>query len=134
MLFRSPSGRKLRVLLAEDNQINAVLATAIIRRAGHHVDVAGNGQEAIETLAQAPYDVVLMDMHMPVMDGLEATRRIRAQGDEAASLPIVALTANAVVGDRERCLEAGMDDYVTKPIDPEALASALARAVGDARR
>ena len=117
----SPDGAKRRVLLAEDNQINAVLATAIIRRAGHHVDVAGNGQEAIETLAQAPYDVVLMDMHMPVMDGLEATRRIRAEGGEAARLPIVALTANAMRADRETCLEAGMDDFLSKPFDPADL-------------
>ena len=114
----SADGPKRRVLLAEDNQINAVLATAIIRRAGHHVDVAGNGQEALETLAQAPYDVVLMDMHMPVMDGLEATRRIRGEGGEAASLPIVALTANAMRADRETCLEAGMDDFLSKPFDP----------------
>ena len=114
-------GAKRRVLLAEDNQINAVLATAIIRRAGHHVDVAGNGQEALETLAQAPYDVILMDMHMPVMDGLEATRRIRALDGEESSLPIVALTANAMRADRETCLEAGMDDFLSKPFDPADL-------------
>ena len=121
----TPSGRKLRVLLAEDNQINAVLATAIIKRSGHHVDVAGNGQEALETLAQAPYDVVLMDMHMPVMDGLEATRRIRALPSEDALVPIVALTANAMRADRETCLGAGMDDFLSKPFDPADLVAKM---------
>ena len=120
-----PAGRKLRVLLAEDNQINAVLATAIIKRAGHHVDVAGNGQEAIETLAQAPYDVVLMDMHMPVMDGLEATRRIRALGSDDARVPVIALTANAMRADRETCLAAGMDDFLSKPFDPADLVAKM---------
>ena len=132
------TGQKLRVLLAEDNQINAVLATAIIRRAGHHVDVAGNGQEAIETLAQAPYDVVLMDMHMPVMDGLEATRRIRAGEGDAARLPIIALTANALRADRETCLEAGMDDFLSKPFDPADLIAKMEdwaeREGGEAKR
>ena len=116
---------KLRVLLAEDNQINAVLATAIIKRAGHHVDVAGNGQEALETLAQAPYDVILMDMHMPVMDGLDATRRIRKLPSDAAKTPIIALTANAMRADRETCLEAGMDDFLSKPFDPADLVAKM---------
>jgi signal transduction histidine kinase/CheY-like chemotaxis protein len=125
-----PKGAKLRVLLAEDNQINAVLATAIIKRAGHHVDVAGNGQEALETLAQAPYDVVLMDMHMPVMDGLEATRRIRALPGEDAAVPVIALTANAMRADRETCLQAGMDDFLSKPFDPEDLVAMMERWAG----
>lgn len=111
--------RKLRILLAEDNQINAVLATAIIRRAGHHVDVAGNGREAIETYALAPYDIVLMDMRMPEMDGIEATRIIRSDGD--LSVPIIALTANAMTSDRQECLDAGMNDFLSKPFDPEDL-------------
>ena len=121
----TPTGRKLRVLLAEDNQINTVLATAIIRRAGHHVDVAGNGQEALETLTQAPYDVVLMDMHMPVMDGLEAARRIRALPTEAARVPVIALTANAMRADRETCIAAGMDDFLSKPFDPGDLVAKM---------
>ena len=119
------TGRKLRVLLAEDNQINAVLATAIIKRAGHHVDVAHNGVEALETLAQAPYDVVLMDMHMPEMDGLEATRRIRALKSEDARVPIIALTANAMRADRETCLGAGMDDFLSKPFEPADLVAKM---------
>ncbi|MBB4659892.1 response regulator [Parvularcula dongshanensis] len=124
-LAAKPTGDKKRILLAEDNQINAVLATAIIRRAGHHVDVAGNGREAIEALEQAPYDLVLMDMHMPVMDGLEATKRIRAAGGEDANLPIIALTANAMRTDREICLEVGMDDFLSKPFDPADLIAVI---------
>ncbi|WP_051881545.1 response regulator [Parvularcula oceani] len=127
-------GAKRRVLLAEDNQINAVLATAIIKRAGHHVDVAGNGQEALETLSQAPYDIVLMDMHMPVMDGLEATRRLRDLPDPAsARLPVIALTANAMRADRETCLEAGMNDFLSKPFDPSDLLSMIERWTGEAQ-
>lgn len=117
----APGPRKLRVLLAEDNQINAVLATAIIKRAGHSIDVAGNGKEAVENMANAPYDIVLMDMHMPEMDGLEATRKIRAMGGEPAETPIIALTANAMKSDRETCLTAGMNDFITKPFDPNDL-------------
>ncbi|MEM9421993.1 MAG: response regulator [Pseudomonadota bacterium] len=110
---------KRRVLLAEDNQINAVLATAILKRAGHHVDQAGNGAEAVETFALAPYDIVLMDMRMPVMDGLEATQKLRAQGGD--HVPIIALTANASGVDREQCLSVGMDDFLSKPFDPDDL-------------
>lgn len=128
----APVGGRLRVLLAEDNQINAVLATAIVKRAGHHVDVAGNGQEALETLAQAPYDVVLMDMHMPVMDGLEATRRIRALENEDACVPVIALTANAMRADRETCMAAGMDDFLSKPFDPADLVAKLEEWAGRA--
>lgn len=113
-----PGPRRLRVLLAEDNQINAVLATAIIKRAGHHVDVAANGVEAVDAIKAAPYDLVLMDMHMPEMDGLEATRQIRQLQGDLANKPIIALTANAMKTDRETCLEAGMDDFLTKPFDP----------------
>ncbi len=125
-LQKTPSAqRKLRVLLAEDNQINAVLATAILKRAGHHVDVAGNGREAVETFALAPYDIVLMDMRMPEMDGIEATRQLRAQGHDA--VPIIALTANAMSADREECLAAGMVDFLSKPFDPTDLISLLER-------
>ena len=116
---------KRRVLLAEDNQINAVLATAILKRAGHHVDQAGNGAEAIETFALAPYDIVLMDMRMPVMDGLEATQKLRATG--GAHTPIIALTANASGADRKQCLAAGMDDFLSKPFDPDDLLDMIDR-------
>lgn len=114
---RAPAHR-LRILLAEDNQINAVLATALIKRAGHSVDLAINGEEALEAVKRAAYDLVLMDVHMPGMDGIEATRRIRAIDSEAGKTPIVALTANAMASDRQKCVAAGMDDFLTKPFDP----------------
>ena len=120
-----PTDKKLRVLLAEDNQINAVLATAILKRAGHHVDVAGNGQEAIETFVLAPYDIVLMDMRMPELDGIEATKRLREEGH--LDVPIVALTANAMAADRDECLAAGMNDFLSKPFDPSELLEVLNR-------
>lgn len=121
----APSSTRLRVLLAEDNQINAVLATALIKRAGHHVDVAVNGAEAIDALRRARYDIVLMDMHMPEMDGLEAARRVRRLGPPTGRVPIVALTANAMAADRQKCLAAGMDDFLSKPFDPADLAAML---------
>jgi CheY-like chemotaxis protein len=117
--------RRLRILLAEDNQINAVLATALIRRAGHHVDVAVNGIAALDALSRASYDLIFMDMHMPEMDGLETARRVRALPTPAARLPIVALTANAMASDRMKCLAAGMDDFLPKPFDPADLNAML---------
>jgi CheY-like chemotaxis protein len=119
--------RPMRVLLAEDNQVNALLATALLTRNGHRVDPVANGEEAIEALERADYDVILMDVHMPGMDGLEATRRIRALGDTRAKTPIVAVTANAMDDDRRRCLDAGMNDFITKPIAPDALFDLLSR-------
>ncbi|MEQ8177898.1 MAG: response regulator, partial [Amphiplicatus sp.] len=120
----SPATR-LRVLLAEDNQINAVLATALIKRAGHHVDVAVNGAEALDALRRARYDVIFMDMHMPEMDGLEAAARIRKLGPPLSRIPIVALTANAMASDRQKCVAAGMDDFLSKPFDPADLHAML---------
>ncbi|MHA7871223.1 MAG: response regulator [Hyphococcus sp.] len=117
----------LNVLLAEDNQINAVLATTIIKRAGHSVDLAKDGQEAVEAMARARYDVVLMDMHMPGVDGIEAARRIRRLDNDAAATPIVALTANAMAADRQKCLAAGMDDFISKPFEPAELTRILAK-------
>ena len=114
----TPAGRRLKILLAEDNQINAVLATALIKRAGHQVDIAVNGFEAIDAMMRGRYDLIFMDMHMPEMDGLEAARRIRALTSEAAKTPIVALTANAMAADRQKCVAAGMDDFLSKPFDP----------------
>jgi len=106
----------LRILLAEDNRINQVLAVSLLERSGHRVDAVANGIEAVAAAGKIPYDVVLMDVHMPEMDGLEATAAIRRQGGANAHVPIVALTANAMPGDRERFLAAGMDDYIAKPI------------------
>ena len=120
----------LRILVAEDNRINVMLATALLGKMGHRVDTVANGREALEALGRAPYDLILMDVHMPEMDGLEATRRIRqaeADGRRRGRLPIVALTASTLEGDRQVCIEAGMDEFLAKPLKPEALQAVLAR-------
>jgi GAF domain-containing protein/DNA-binding response OmpR family regulator len=117
----------LRILLAEDNPVNQKLALRLLDRMGYRADVAGNGLEAIEALEGSAYDVVLMDIQMPELDGLEATRRIRRRWP-ADGPRIVAMTANAMDGDREACLEAGMDDYIAKPIAPDALQATLVAA------
>jgi signal transduction histidine kinase/DNA-binding response OmpR family regulator len=114
----------LRVLLAEDNPVNQKLALRLLERMGYAADVANDGLEVITALEQSTYDVVLMDVQMPDLDGLEATRRIRADWPDRR-VRIVAMTANAMEGDRETCLAAGMDDYLSKPIRPEELAGAL---------
>jgi CheY-like chemotaxis protein len=127
---RRPHG--LRVLLADDNPVNCRLASIILERAGHTVDVVHDGLQAVEALGDRPYDVVLMDVQMPVMDGLQATARVRALEDRrAAATPIVAITANAMRGDREACLAAGMDGYVTKPLSAASLLDEVGRHVGD---
>jgi two-component system, sensor histidine kinase and response regulator len=113
-----------RVLLVEDNEINQLVAQEILRDAGYIVEVAENGRIAVDMVQQRDWDVVLMDMQMPVMDGLEATQCIRKLANRA-SLPIIAMTANAMQRDRERCLAAGMNDFVTKPVDPEELFKVL---------
>ncbi|WP_166645038.1 response regulator [Dongia mobilis] len=114
-------GSGLRILLAEDNPVNQMLVTAILARAGARADVAGNGLEALEAMRSRSYDIVLMDMRMPELDGLAATRRIRELGGGAGRVPIVALTANASQEDRRLCLEAGMNDFLAKPIDANEL-------------
>ncbi|MFN8948811.1 MAG: response regulator [Alphaproteobacteria bacterium] len=122
--------RSLRVLVAEDNRINVMLATAMLGKLGHTVDTVGNGREALEALAARPYDIVLMDVHMPEMDGLEATRRIREaerSGRRKTRTPIVALTASTLEGDRQVCIDAGMDDFLAKPLDPVALTAVFER-------
>ncbi len=115
----------LRILLAEDNVVNQKLALRLLQQMGYRADLASNGIEAIESVARQTYDVVLMDVQMPEMDGLEASRRITAKHAPGARPRIVAMTANAMQGDREECLEAGMDDYLTKPIRVERLVEAL---------
>ncbi len=119
--------KTLRVLIAEDNKINAILATTLIKRAGHHVDLTVNGAEAVKAAATGDYDVILMDMHMPELDGLEATRRIRKLEGDKRRAPIIALTANAMASDRQKCLAAGMDDFLTKPFEPDELMAMLAK-------
>jgi PAS domain S-box-containing protein len=114
----------LRVLLAEDNAVNQKLALRLLKGMGYDADLAADGFKVLEALQRQPYDLVLMDVQMPDMDGLEATRRIRRQMADR-SIRIVAMTANAMEGDRETCLAAGMDDYVSKPIRPERLAAVL---------
>ncbi len=116
-----------RILLVEDNIINQKVALLIIKNLGLHADVAADGQEALKALETKAYDLVLMDMQMPVMDGYEATRHIRNPESTVRNhkIPIIAMTANAMVGDREKCLTAGMNGYVSKPVDPSALADEL---------
>jgi PAS domain S-box-containing protein len=118
----------LRILLAEDNVVNQKLALRLLQGMGYRADVAANGLEAIESIGRQPYDLVLMDVQMPEMDGLEASREINRRWDNARRPRIVAMTANAMQGDRELCLAAGMDDYLTKPIRLNDLVAALYRA------
>jgi PAS domain S-box-containing protein len=114
--------RQLRVLLAEDNEINQQLVIHLLKNAGHAVTLASNGREALELLAAGSFDVVLMDVRMPEMGGFEATAKIREEEARTGGhIPIIAMTAHAMKGDRERCLEAGMDGYVSKPIQPKRL-------------
>jgi two-component system sensor histidine kinase/response regulator len=118
--------RGARILLAEDNELNQQVASELLREAGLEVRIVGNGEEALRAVQQEPFDAVLMDVQMPLMDGETATRRIRAlEGFDR--LPVLAMTANAMSGDRERCLAAGMNDHIAKPIEPEQLFSALLR-------
>jgi CheY-like chemotaxis protein len=117
----------LRILLAEDNVVNQKLALRLLQGMGYRADVAANGLEAVESIARQPYDVVLMDVQMPEMDGLEASRQINRRWGIQERPRIVAMTANAMQGDRELCLAAGMDDYLTKPIRLNDLVAALYR-------
>jgi signal transduction histidine kinase/CheY-like chemotaxis protein len=119
-------GGNLRVLVAEDNQVNQLLVTTILAKAGMRSEVAANGLEAVQAVHHRNFDVILMDMQMPEMDGLEATRRIRQLGPIGRAIPIIAMTANAMQEDRRRCLEAGMNDFVSKPIDSAELLRKIA--------
>jgi two-component system sensor histidine kinase/response regulator len=121
--------RRLHILLAEDNLVNQRLAATLLERRGHRVTIVGNGREAIAALDRTHFDVVLMDLQMPLMGGLEATAAIRKREEAAGGhLPIVAMTAHAMKGDRERALAAGMDEYITKPLDSKRLCGTVERA------
>jgi two-component system, sensor histidine kinase and response regulator len=120
----------LRILVAEDNAINRLVAVRILQKAGHIAEVAANGMEAVDLLARVAFDLILMDVQMPLMDGFEATARIREKEQITGQhMPVVAMTAHAMKGDRERCLDAGMDGYVAKPIQEKVLFAAIAAAV-----
>jgi len=112
------------VLIVEDNTVNLRVATMVLKRAGWQTDSAGDGVEALEKTAEGDFDLILMDCHMPRMDGIEATRALRERGD---TTPVVALTANASQEERERCIAAGMDDFVSKPFDHGELVALLDR-------
>ena len=127
-----PAVRPLRILVAEDNPINQLFVREILESEGHTVSVAGDGREVLDALAREPFDLVLLDVQMPEMDGLETARRIRegTVPGVPTDIPLIALTAHAIKGDRERFLAAGMDDYLSKPLDTDDLAQALARVNG----
>jgi CheY-like chemotaxis protein len=130
----APSGERLadrhplRVLVAEDNGVNQKVALAMLRHLGYRADLASDGLEAVEAVRRVPYDVVFMDLQMPQLDGVDATRQIIAEHQPGRRPRIIALTANAFEEDREACLAAGMDDYVSKPLKTETLEAALTRA------
>jgi CheY-like chemotaxis protein len=115
----------LNILVAEDNQVNQLLMASLLKKLGHQFDLVGDGAAAVEAVQNKQYDVVLMDVQMPGVDGVEATHRIRKLDGPAQETPVIALTANAMAGDRERYLAAGMNGYVSKPIDLGELTSAI---------
>ncbi|MBY6261784.1 response regulator, partial [Azospirillum sp. 412522] len=128
---RSPDS--LRVLVVEDVEMNRLLAVTLLKQAGHSVAAVGDGAQAVEAVKREEFDAILMDINMPVMDGLEATRLIRAMPGPAGRVAIVALTANTFPDDIDRCYEAGMDCHVPKPIDRALLLSEVARCVASRR-
>jgi CheY-like chemotaxis protein len=125
-----PAMPPARVLVAEDNPTNRYIMGAYLTMLGHTAQMVTGGEAAVAAVAEGAFDLVVMDIQMPGMDGLTAAARIRALEGPAAAIPIIALTANAMQGDREHCLAAGMSDYVTKPVALEALCEAMARCLG----
>ncbi len=122
--------RSFRILVAEDNLVNQKVIRSLLVCVGHTVDIVVDGQEAVDAVNSHPYDLVLMDIHMPKMDGITATKLIREQGGNGATIPIIAVTAKAMAGDRETYLAAGMNDFVSKPINTAELHEAIARQCG----
>ena len=121
-----PGDQPLSILLVEDNRVNQLVASGLLKKLGHQVDLAENGERALAALGKRRYDIILMDCQMPVMDGFEATRAIR-QNPDWAGIPVIAVTANALEGDREHCLASGMSDYVTKPYRRDELRAIITR-------
>ncbi len=122
--------RSFRILVAEDNLVNQKVILSFLVSAGHTVDCVDEGRKAVEAVNSQPYDLVIMDIHMPKMDGITATKLIREQGGVGATIPIIAVTAKAMVGDRETYIGAGMNDFVSKPINTAELHEAIARQCG----
>lgn len=122
--------KDLRILLAEDNSVNQKVALSMLAKLGYRADVVASGLAAVEAVKRGGYDLVLMDCQMPEMDGFEATKIIRALPTLAQKTKVIALTANAMKGDRERCLEAGMDDYLAKPLALASLQDVIRRQAG----
>ncbi len=122
--------RSFRILVVDDNHINQKVARLLLECVGHTVDIVVDGQEAVDAVNSHPYDLVLMDIHMPKMDGITATKLIRERGGNGATIPIIAVTAKAMAGDREIYLAAGMNDFVSKPINTAELHEAIARQCG----
>ncbi len=120
-------GRRLRILVAEDNPVNSMVVQLFLENEGHHVEIVENGLEAVQAIKMGTYDLVLMDIQMPEMDGPAAARTIRGLEGAISEIPIVALTGNAMPGDREEYLAAGMNDYLAKPFDPRQLMALIAR-------
>jgi CheY-like chemotaxis protein len=121
----TPPPRRLEILLAEDNRTSQLVAKTTLELQGHRVDIANNGLAAVEAVRRGAYDLVLMDVHMPTMDGVQATGKIREMDGEKGRMPIIALAANAMIGDKEKFLAAGMNDYVSKPVDRKKLIAAV---------
>ena len=122
---REVKGVKLRVLVAEDNVVNQKIVLKLLSKLGHSADAVANGLEVVQANQRMAYDLILMDCQMPDMDGYQATAEIRKLESKDGHIPIIALTANAMAGDREKCLNAGMDDFLTKPIQPKLLSETL---------
>jgi CheY-like chemotaxis protein/HPt (histidine-containing phosphotransfer) domain-containing protein len=126
----APALRPLRILLAEDNKINQKFALAVLSKAGHSVEIVENGHQAVDAVRRTPFDVVLMDIQMPELDGVSATRQIRALPAPMRLVPIIAMTANAMAGAKEEYLATGMNGYISKPVQPAHLLAALAEITG----
>jgi two-component system, sensor histidine kinase and response regulator len=125
----------LRILIAEDNPVNQLLLTRLLEKRGHSVKVAANGKLALECIEEGPYDLVFMDVQMPEMDGMKATRVLRERESKSGTrLTVIGVTAHALAGDRERCLQAGMDGYLSKPIRPGELGELLERHVAERKK